>query len=92
MCTLSPRVTIASQISGLFLIPASRDVEFRQLDIISGTTISGNMGASFENFGNLKLHNINVYRNPSLPPGQYLIRNTPNSNLTLSGNCYFEMD
>ncbi len=92
LSTLAPRVTIASEIPGLFRIVNNVIVEFSQLDIISGLTISGNMGAAFENFGDLKLYNVYIFRNPSLPPGEYLIRNMPNSNLFLSGNCYFKMD
>ena len=90
--TLSPRVKISSAIPGMFRITNSVIVEFRQLDIISGLTVPGNMGAAFENYGDLVLQNVNVLRNPTLPSGQYLIRNTPSSHLLLSGNCFIEMD
>jgi hypothetical protein len=92
LSTLAPRVTIGSQIPGLFYIPINVMVEFRQLDMVSGSTIAGNMGAAIENTGGLKLHNVNIFRNPILPPGQYLVRNTPTSTLLLSGSCFFEMD
>ncbi|MGB4850000.1 MAG: SdrD B-like domain-containing protein [Saprospiraceae bacterium] len=91
LSTLSPRISIYSQIPGLFKILGNLQVEFRQVDVVSGMTISGNMGAAFENLGNLKLHDVHLLRNPSLPSGQFLIRNMTNSNLLLSGSCLIEM-
>ncbi|MBK9981418.1 MAG: hypothetical protein IPP15_03160 [Saprospiraceae bacterium] len=91
LSTLTPRVVISSQIPGLFKILGNLLIEFDQVDITSGLTISGNAGAAFENYGSLKLHDIHVLRNPGLPSGQFLIRNMADSNLMLSGNCLIEM-
>ncbi len=91
LSTVVPRITISSQIPGLFKILGNFQVEFRQLDLVSGLTISGNMGAAFENLGNLKLEDVHLLRNPGLPSGQFLIRNMTNSNLQLGGSCLIEM-
>ena len=90
MSTLTPRVTISSQVSGLFKI--LNTVEFRQIDFMSGMTVAGNGGAAFENLGVLTLKDVHVKRNPGLPAGQYLICNVPNSNLKMLGNCYIQMN
>jgi hypothetical protein len=88
--TLSPRVKIVSQVAGLFEVNSGVSIEFKDIDITSGLTISGNVGAAFHNNGTLKLNGIKVFRNPSLPSGEYLIRNKPSSNLTLIGNCFIQ--
>lgn len=89
-CTTMDRVNITSQIVGLFDIAENYVVEFRQLDIVSG--LSGNLGAAFKNQGTLKLHDVNVLRNPLLPPGEYLIHNNSTSQLFLNGSCFLEMN
>ncbi|MEP6796120.1 MAG: SdrD B-like domain-containing protein, partial [Saprospiraceae bacterium] len=91
LSTLAPRVTISSQIPGVFKILGNLLVEFNQVDIVSGLTIDENAGAAFENYGSLKLHDIHLQRNPGLPSGQFLIRNMANSNLMFSGSCFIEM-
>jgi hypothetical protein len=88
--SLSPRITIASEVDGLFDITAGFTVEFKMLDIISG--YAGNIGAAFNNLGTLKLQDVSVLRNPLLPPGEYLIRNGTSSQLFLTGICFLEMD
>lgn len=88
--SVSPRIIIASDIDGLFDIAAGFTVEFKLLDIISG--YAGNVGAAFNNLGILKLQDVSILRNPLLPPGEYLIRNGPASQLFLSGNCFLEMN
>ena len=88
--TISPRIIIASDIDGLFDIAAGFTVEFGLLDIISG--YAGNVGAAFNNLGILKLQDVSILRNPLLPPGEYLIRNGPSSQLFLNGNCFLQMD
>jgi len=88
--TFSPRITIASQVDGLFDIAAGSTVEFKLVNIVSG--YAGNIGAAFNNLGTLKLQDVSVLRNPLLPPGEYLIRNGPASQLFLTGNCFLEMD
>ncbi len=88
---LSPRLKISSTIAGLFEILHNTSVEFKDIDITSGTTVSGNLGAAFRNDGTLKLINVNVFKHASLPLGQYLIRNRPTSTLSLTGNCFIEI-
>jgi hypothetical protein len=65
-------------------------IEFIGVDVISG--LSGNIGAAFNNSGDLMLENINVYRNPLLPYGEYLIYNSISGQLFLGGQCHLEMD
>lgn len=88
--TLSPKVQIASQISGLFDISSVAEVEFRFLNIKSG--LSGNLGAAFRNDGGLTLHDVRVMRNPLLPAGEYLIHNGTSSECILAGECFLEYD
>jgi len=88
--TLAPRIKLQSQIIGFFDVGTGHEVEFRQLDIISG--LSGNGGAAFKNEGSLKLHDVSIFRNPSLPPGEYLIYNNPDSQLFFTGSCFFQME
>lgn len=85
-----PRVVLASQIEGFFDISPGTEVEFRDLDIISG--LAGNSGAAFKNEGTLKLHDVRVLRNPFLVAGNYIIYNFDFSQLFLSGNCSIEFD
>jgi hypothetical protein len=87
--TLTPRVTIASSIMGLFQIDNTITIEFRDLNIMGGNG-SGSVGAAFENHGILKLHNVMVDRNPSFPLVQYLLRNESGSSIFLSGSCSFK--
>ncbi|HZV71573.1 MAG TPA: hypothetical protein VFG10_18600 [Saprospiraceae bacterium] len=87
---VTPRVKIKSTVAGLFDIAVTRTIEFKDLDIISGLSTTGNDGAAFNNLGTLKLIGVKVYRNPSLPAGQYLIRNKPGSQFTLSGSCFIQ--
>jgi hypothetical protein len=82
---LTPRVTIYSTLPGLFDISNNIIVEFFNLDLMSG--LAGNQGAVFYNFGSLKLHNIHLFRNPLLPAGEFLIYNTPGSQMELFGDC-----
>ena len=88
--TLIPRITISSTIPGLIDVGAGADVQFRDLDIISG--ITGHTAAAFSNFGLLRLHNINVLRNPALPMGQFLILNNPGGEIKITGICNLNDD
>jgi hypothetical protein len=83
---LSPRIKINSTIPGLFDIGTGYAVEFKNLDITSGLQTTNNDGAAFNNLGALKLVGVNIFKNPNLPAGQYLIRNKPSSSLILVGN------
>jgi hypothetical protein len=88
--TLAPRIKLESQITGFFDIVMGHEVEFRQVDIVSG--LFGNTGAAFKNEGILKLHDVSILRNPSLPVGEYLIYNDPVSQLFFKGSCYFQTE
>ncbi len=88
--SISPTIKLMSQIPGFFEIGASYTVEFSSLDITSG--LSGFNGAAFRNDGTLKLNNVKVYRNPSLPPNEYLIFNATSSELILGGSCLLDND
>ncbi len=88
--SIIPRVKIKSTVPGLFDISANKSIEFKDLDIISGTTTAGNDGAAFNNLGTVKLIGVKVYRNSLLPSGQFLIRNKPGSQFTLSGSCFIQ--
>jgi len=87
---VSPHVKISSSISGLFDIASGKSVEVKDLDITSGLSDPNNSGAAFNNSGTLKLIGVKVYKNASLPTGQYLIRNKPSSSFTLIGNCFIQ--
>ena len=80
-----PHVTIASTIPGLLDVGVGATVELRDLDIISG--VPGHLSAAFNNYGTLILHNIQIYRNPALPPGNTFINNQPGGEIIFSGNC-----
>jgi hypothetical protein len=88
---LTPKVKITSSLAGLFEVTANKAVEFKDIEITSGLTMTNNDGAAFKNEGTLKLVNVSVFKNPSLPTGQYLIRNRPGSQFNLSGNCFIEI-
>lgn len=91
--SVSPRIIIsAPNQSGMFEIQAGKTVEFKDLDMISGISVSGNGGAAFKNSGILKLINVKVFKNAALPTGQYLIRNYPTSNLNLTGISTVEIN
>ena len=70
---LSPRVVIASSIQDLFHILPGALMEFHHLIIQSGFGAS-NAGAAFENHGGLKLIDVDIYKNPALNPGAYLVK------------------
>lgn len=88
---LSNRVKITSTISGLFEVSPTKTAEFKDIDITSGLTVSSNGGAAFRNSGTLRLLGVKVFKNPSLPAGQYLIRNITGSQLLLFGDCFIEI-
>ena len=85
-----PRITLSSQVTGFFDIVQGAFVEFRGINIVSGLT--GNGGAAFSNEGSLTLHDVSLFRNPSLPTGEYLLYNHLTSQLSLRGNCYVQMN
>lgn len=79
--TTSP--VIQSSIPGLFDVTAGATVQCRNLTIVSG--IAGYAGAAFYNAGHLILTDMDIFRNPSLPAGNSLIRNNTGSQLELRG-------
>ncbi|MGB4849531.1 MAG: hypothetical protein WBP41_16530, partial [Saprospiraceae bacterium] len=87
---VTPRIKIKSTVPGLFDISLNKTIEFKDLDIVSGIATTGNDGAAFNNLGTLKLIGVKVYRNTLLPTGQYLIRNKPGSQFSLSGSCFIQ--
>lgn len=80
-----PRVTVASDISGLFDVASGHTVKIINLNMISG--LAGNGGAVFNNYGLLHLEDILMYRNPNLPVGEYLIQNHTSAQLWIEGEC-----
>ena len=88
---VTPRIKVNSTISGLFEINPSYTVEFKDLDITSGLSYPGNLGAAFKNEGILKLVGMKVYKHASLPTGQFLVRNRPGSQMQCFGNCFIEI-
>lgn len=88
---LTPKVKFTSTMAGLFEIAVNKTVEFKDIDITSGLTMANNDGAAFKNEGILKLINCSVFKNASLPTGQYLIRNKPGSQFSLYGSCFIEI-
>ena len=85
-----PRITIGSQVVGLFDIGSGHTVKYINLNMVSG--LSGNGGAAFNNYGDLKMKDVIVTRNSNLPPGEYLIQNHGSSQLWLEGVCQLLSD
>ncbi len=88
---LTNRVKVISQIPGLFNIDQQIIAEFKGLDITSGTAVSNNNGAAFKNKGILRLIDVKISKNQSLPNGQYLVRNFPGSECSMLGNCFIDI-
>jgi Ig-like domain CHU_C associated/SdrD B-like domain len=88
---LTPRVTIASQITGLFDIQQDANVEFTGVNFVSGVPLSTS-GAAFINEGMLKLQDVMILRNPIFASGEYLIQNQNNGEILFSGNCFLDKD
>ena len=88
MTTLTPPITISSNIIGLFSISPMGILELHGMNIIAGLS-SGTNGTAFENEGFLQLDDITVTRNPLGSPLDCLIRNLPGSSLFLLGQCVF---
>ena len=81
--TLSPRITIKSNVSGGIKVFAGKEVEFKNMNIISGLT--GYPGAAFDNYGFLTLWDVHVLRNILLPGTDYLIFNGAAAEMTVKG-------
>jgi hypothetical protein len=81
--TITPTVMIKSDNSGAFEILAGNMVEFKGVNLTSGLT--GFPGAEFDNYGHMILWDTQVFRNPLLPPGDYLIYNHTPGDMTMKG-------
>jgi hypothetical protein len=77
---ITPKIFIMSETAGEFVISAGKEVEFINLNVISGTS---GQPAAFEVLGDLILEDVIVIRNTGLPAGQMLILN--NGNITIRG-------
>jgi len=88
---LTPKLKITSTIPGLFEIAPGKTVEFKDVEITSGTTLSDNSGAAFKNQGILKLVNVKLFKNVNLGSAQYLVKNWPSSQILLYGSCFIEI-
>jgi hypothetical protein len=87
---VSPRIKIASSIPGAFYIAPGISAEFKNIDITSGLT--GEAGAAFENYGQLTLWDLSIFRNPSLPDGNYLIFNSSPGMVITKGMIKLEVE
>ena len=85
---VSPRIMVYSDVSGAFVIAAGNTVELKNIEITSG--LGGTSGAGIENSGNLILWDVCVFKNPLLPPNDYLIYNVATGQLSVKGACHFQ--
>jgi protocatechuate 3,4-dioxygenase beta subunit len=85
-----PRIMIFSDVQGAFAITAGHDVEMKNIEITSG--LAGVQGVAIENYGNLTIWDVCVFKNPllNLPPTEYLIYNAPNGLIEVKGMCHIE--
>ncbi len=87
---VNPRVRIQSDISGAFKINSGFYVEFKNINFTSG--LSGTLGATFENYGQLVLWDAYLYRNALLLSGNYLIYNSVPGIMTAKGVIQIEVE
>jgi hypothetical protein len=80
---VNPRIYVMSETAGEFVISAGHEVEFINLNFISGE--SGMPGA-FDVMGDLILDDCEVFRNPELSPGTVLVLNNGGT-VTIRGLC-----
>lgn len=52
--------------------------------------LGGEAGAGIENYGNLILWDVYLYKNPNLPPTDYIIYNTANGEISFIGSCHIQ--
>ena len=79
---------IYSDVPGAFIVTAGDTVEMKNIEITSG--LGGVHGAGIENYGNLIIWDVCVFKNPLLPPTNYLIFNAPSGEIMVKGACHFE--
>jgi hypothetical protein len=86
--SLSPRLMIQSDINGAFKILQGKNVEFKNINITSG--LGGFPGVAFENYGQLTLWDVIVYRNLLFTGMEYLIFNGVPATLTMKGSVQLD--
>lgn len=81
---------IYSDIQGAFVITAGNDVEMKNIEITSG--LEGVQGVGIENYGNLTIWDVCVFKNPLLvlPPTEYLIYGAASGTITVKGACHIQ--
>jgi hypothetical protein len=86
----APRIMIYSDVQGAFVINAGYAVEMKNIEITSG--LEGVQGVGIENYGDLTIEDVCVFKNPllSLPPNEYLIYNAASGVITVKGSCHLE--
>jgi hypothetical protein len=84
----APRIMIYSDVSGAFLINAGYTVELKNIEITSG--LGGVPGAGIENYGNLTIWDVCVFKNTLLPPTDHLIYNSAAGEIIVKGACHIE--
>jgi protocatechuate 3,4-dioxygenase beta subunit len=84
----APRIMIYSDVSGAFVVPAGNSVEMKNIEITSG--LGGVPGAAIENYGQLTIWDVCVFKNPLLPQGDYLIYNESPGEIIVKGACHIE--
>lgn len=82
---LEPKVGLTSIVPGLVSISESADVEFHNMEIISG--LACGTGAAFHLEGIARLFNVIIHRHPSLPPTEFLVKIGTTGQLFISGEC-----
>jgi hypothetical protein len=87
---LSPRVMVKSDVNGSIRIATGKTVQFKNINFTSG--LSGFPGAVFENYGQLTLWDVYIYRNELLAPGNYLIFNGIPGVITAKGGIQIEWE
>jgi len=85
---MTPRIMIYSDVPGAFIIQAGHNVEMYNIEITSG--IAGMPGAGIENYGNLTIWEVCVFRNPLLPITEHVIYNVDGAILTVVGSCHIQ--
>ena len=86
--SISPPLMIQSDVSGAFKILSGKTAEFKNLHITSG--LSGFPGAAFDNYGQLTLWDVYVFKNSLLPATDYLIFNSGAGLFTTKGTVHVQ--
>ena len=90
LSSINPPLMIQADVSGAFKILSGITAEFKNLYITSG--LSGFPGAAFDNYGQLILWDVFVFRNALLPSTDYLIFNGIPGLFTAKGNVQIQTE